>query len=116
MSASATMIQFAATNPRFSPGDLVRHRRYGYRGVVVAVDPRCQANSDWYLSNRTQPDQNQPWCHVLVDGGGTTTYAAQSNLDEDSSAEPIDHPLVAEFFSEFTCGRYRRNDREWLGW
>ena len=29
--------------PMFAPGDLVHHRRYGYRGVLVAVDRTCQA-------------------------------------------------------------------------
>ncbi|MEM8865790.1 MAG: heat shock protein HspQ [Planctomycetota bacterium] len=110
------MIQIATTVPRFAPGDLVVHQRYRYRGVVVAVDEHCRADSSWYLKNRTQPDQSQPWYHVLVHGGGQTTYAAQSSLATDSSGEPIDHPLVEEFFTEFVGSKYRRNDRPWPGW
>ena len=110
------MIRFSETKPMFVAGQLVRHCRYGYRGVVVAVDPRCLADDQWYMSNRTQPDQNQPWYHVLVDGAATTCYAAESNLEADTSCEPIDHPLVDEFFSGISNGRYKRNDRPWRGW
>lgn len=110
------MIRFAETTPQFAPGDLVQHLRHGYRGVVVAVDPRCQASADWYLANQTQPDQNQPWYHVLVDSSGATTYAAQGNLQVDQSAEPVDHPLVDKFFSGFCHGKYVRNQQAWLGW
>jgi heat shock protein HspQ len=110
------MIRFADTHPQFEPGTLVQHRQYGYRGIVVAVDPRCLADHDWYNSNRTQPDQNQPWYHVLVDGSASTTYAAESNLDRDESGEPVDHPLLAQFFDRTCDGRYVRNERPWHGW
>lgn len=110
------MIHFADTKPKFAPGQLVRHCRYRYRGVVVAADPRCLADHQWYISNRTQPDQNQPWYHVLVDGTGTTTYAAESNLNEDDLGGPVDHPLVTQFFDGFRDGRHVRNDRPWPGW
>jgi len=110
------MIRFADTSPRFEVGQLVMHRRYRYRGVVVAVDPRCRADPSWYLANRTQPDQSQPWYHVLVDGNGATTYAAESNLEADRSGGPVDHPLLAEFFHGMVGDRYVRNDRPWPGW
>lgn len=99
--------------PVFEPGQLVRHRRYGYRGVVVDRDARCQADEEWYQKNQTQPDRNQPWYHVLVDGSSTCTYAASENLIADLSGLPIDHPLVAYFFSEFKDGEYVRNGNPW---
>ena len=71
--------------PVFEPGQLVRHRRYGYRGVVVDRDECCRAGDDWYLKNQTQPDRDQPWYHVLVDGSSTCTYAASESLVADSS-------------------------------
>ena len=27
--------------PAFTPGQMVKHKRYGYRGVIVEVDPQC---------------------------------------------------------------------------
>lgn len=100
---------------RFTPGQLVRHRRYGYRGVVVDADPTCEADDAWYQANRSQPDRNQPWYHVLVHNSMQVTYAAQSNLDVDDSGEEVVHPYVAYFFSEFREGRYIRNDQPWPG-
>ncbi len=92
--------------PRFEPGQLVRHKRYGYRGVVVGADPCCRADDEWYYSNQTQPDRDQPWYHVLVDGSATTSYPAQENLEPDPTGEPIDHPLLDHFFTGFRDGRY----------
>ncbi len=98
---------------KFGPGDLVRHVRYQYRGVVVAHDPKCGADEQWYQSNQTQPDRNQPWYHVLVHESGSVTYPAESSLEPDDTAEPIIHPLLGQFFSEFIEGRYKRNDVPW---
>ena len=98
---------------RFVPGELVRHRRYGYRGVVVAFDLECQADEGWYRANRTQPKRDQPWYHVLVDGAAHTTYAAEENLRADDSPLAIRHPLLELYFSDFEDGFYRRNDRPW---
>ena len=99
--------------PAFAPGDLVSHKRYGYRGVVVAVDSACWASEDWYQSNQTQPDRNQPWYHVLVHDSSTATYPAESSLSRDSSGDPINHPWVGLFFLSFVDGRYLRNDNAW---
>lgn len=99
--------------PRFEPGQLVRHRRYGYRGVVAARDEFCQASEAWYQNNQTQPDRNQPWYHVLVDGSNHTTYAAATSLQEDTTGLPVDHPLVPLLFSDFVEGRYVRNEQPW---
>jgi heat shock protein HspQ len=91
----------------FEPGIVVQHRIYGYRGVVVSVDPRCMAGDTWYFSNKTQPARDQPWYHVLVhDSGGLSTYVAQSNLEADTSGYPIEHPRIACYFREFKEGRY----------
>ncbi len=102
------------SKPLFEPGQLVRHRHYDYHGVITAVDKVCQASDEWYASNRTQPDRNQPWYHVLVDGSDACTYAAQENLESDTEGLPIQHPLLEYFFTGFEHGRYIRNDRPWL--
>jgi heat shock protein HspQ len=102
-----------ATEPRFEPGQLVVHRRYGYRGVVVAFDDTCEAEDDWYLTNQTQPSRDQPWYHVLVHDSEQITYAAQTSLQADDSDQQINHPLVEHFFSSFSDGQYLRNDEAW---
>lgn len=100
----------------FRVGQVVRHRRYGYRGVVVSQDPECRADESWYRSNRTRPDREQPWYSVLVDGTGQVTYAAHSSLAGDDSKLPVQHPLVPQFFAGFDGERHVRNDRPWPGW
>ena len=97
----------------FATGQLVRHRRYDYRGVIVAFDLTCQAQDEWYFANRTQPDRYQRWYHVLVHGSQQVTYAAQTSLQADDSGHQVIHPLVERFFSSFEDGRYVRNDEPW---
>ena len=109
------MFKFAETVPEFAPGALVVHRRYGYRGLIVSVDPRCMADDRWYLANRTQPDQNQAWYHILVHDSVTVTYAAESNLLPDPGDQKVNHPLVDRFFFRTPGGRYQRNDSPWPG-
>ena len=99
--------------PRFEVGQCVRHDRYGYRGVIVALDLACRAEDGWYKSNRTQPDREQPWYHVLVHDAGHTTYAAQENLEEDPDPQPVSHPCMEIFFDGFDWGHHLRNDTPW---
>lgn len=94
----------------FGPGDLVQHKNYGYRGVVVAADSEFTGTDSWYHKNKTQPDKEQPWYHVLVDGSSAATYAAQSNLLAAKSHQKVEHPLVPLYFRSFTKGHYLRND------
>lgn len=98
----------------YKVGQLVKHKSYGYRGVIVSVDLSCQAPQEWYLSNRTQPKRNQPWYHVFVsNSGGQVTYPAQTSLIPDESFQSIEHPLISYFFDRFVEGHYVRNQQEW---
>ena len=90
---------------QFKVGEIVHHKRYHYRGVIVDWDGHCTADEDWYQSNKTQPKRDQAWYHVLVEGGGQT-YVAEENLEPDKSKEIIQHPLVKRFFTSFYQGQY----------
>jgi heat shock protein HspQ len=93
----------------FSPGELVHHKRFGYRGVVVDVDPVFQQTDAWYEKMaRSRPPKNRPWYHVLVDEAMYATYVAEQNLEPDASDAPIRHPLLEQFFDAFEDGRYVR--------
>ncbi|MCA9399424.1 MAG: heat shock protein HspQ, partial [Candidatus Omnitrophica bacterium] len=98
---------------RFHAGQVVRHKSYGYRGIVVASDQFCMASDEWYYGNQTQPDRNQPWLHVFVDGSDQVTYVAESNLIEDSDKKKIEHPLLSYFFTEDKAKGYVRNSNNW---
>ncbi len=106
------MTRATVTRTRFSVGDLVHHRLFDYRGVIVDVDPTCQASDAWYEQvARSRPPKDRPWYHVLVHGASHTTYVAERNLEADATAEPIEHPLLDRFFARFENGRYVRDER-----
>lgn len=100
---------------KFDPGDVIFHKKYGYRGVVVDFDITCQAPDAWYQSNQSQPDRNQPWYHILVDGNQQVTYSAQSNLSYDQLDKPVIHPMLNLFFSGHDAekNKYLRNNIPW---
>ncbi len=94
-------------NAQFSPGQLVQHRLFDYRGVIVDVDPDFQNSDDWYQSMaRSKPPKDKPWYHVLVHGADHMTYVAERNLEADESAKPVKHPALDHFFETFENGRY----------
>ena len=97
----------AVPSVHFNLGSVVCHKLYHYRGVIVAYDPIFAEGENWYLTNKTQPNRQQPWYHVLVhDSGGLSTYVAQSNLLNDQSGEPINHPRTDNYFTGFKEGAY----------
>ena len=109
---SATEMDTASniTRSRFSVGQLVHHRLFDYRGVIVDVDPEFQLTEEWYDSvARSRPPKDEPWYHVLVHGAEHSTYVAEQNLEPDDSTSPIEHPALDEFFSRFENGRYIGN-------
>ncbi len=96
---------------KFSVGELVHHRLFDYRGVIVDVDRDFQGTDDWYDAvAKSRPPKNRPWYHVLVHGEMHTTYVAERNLEHDGSLEPIVHPLLDQFFSRFEDGKYFRRE------
>jgi heat shock protein HspQ len=96
----------------FEVGQIVEHKIYEYRGLIVEIDPSCMASEDWYRSNQTQPEKNQPWYHILVDGAHHITYVAESNLLKDSLKKSVVHPMLNLFFFgiDEENNRYLRND------
>ena len=96
--------------PKFEIGDVIHHRRYGYRGVIIGIDPECEASDEWYERNQTQPRRNQPWYHVLRHQGWEH-YVAEENLEPDDTGEKIDHPLIPIYFPSFHEGKYYQRSR-----
>ena len=93
---------------RFGVGQLIRHARFDYRGVVVEVDSTFSGTDEWYEAvARSRPPKDRPWYHVLPHGAAHMTYVAERHLEDDPSEQPIDHPLLSHFFQLFSQGRYR---------
>ncbi len=94
-------------NAKFSIGDVVHHKLFDYRGVVIDADPEFQLSDEWYETvARSRPPKDQPWYHILVHGATHTTYVAERNLEPDQSGEAIQHPLVDQYFTRFSEGKY----------
>ena len=92
---------------QFSPGQLVYHNLFDYRGVIIDVDPTFQRSSEWYKRVAlTRPPKDQPWYRILVDDSDGETYVAERNLQLDLMDDPIEHPRVQQFFSSFDDGIY----------
>ena len=99
------------TKVKFSIGELVHHRLFDYRGVIVDVDRNFQATDEWYeMVAKSRPPKNKPWYHVLVHGSDHSTYVAEQNLEPDEAGEPIYHPMLEHFFSKLVDGKYVRNE------
>lgn len=92
---------------KFSVGDVVHHKRFGYRGVIVDADATFSLSEEWYeVMAKSRPPKDRPWYHVLVHGSDQQTYVAERNIEPDDSGEPIRHPLVDSYFEEFRNGHY----------
>ncbi len=97
---------------KFSVGQLIHHRLFDYRGVIVDVDRTFQASEAWYAQMaKSKPPKDKPWYHVLVHGASHATYVAEQNLEADASDEPVIHPMLEHFFSDFIDGRYVQPQR-----
>lgn len=97
---------------KFSIGQCIQHRLFDYRGVVVDVDPEFLGSDDWYeQAAKTRPPRDEPWYHILVHDAGNETYVAERNLTQDDSNEPVNHPLLNDFFTRFDQGLYQSDRR-----
>ncbi len=101
------MGEAVTANAHFSIGDLVQHKLFDYRGVIVDVDPHLMLSNEWYeaVACSRQP-KDQPWYHVLVHEVTLETYVAERNLEPDKSGAPVRHPLIGACFRSFSDGHY----------
>ncbi len=98
---------------KFHIGQIVDHRKFGYRGVVFDVDAEFSASERWYETvAKSRPPKDAPWYHVLVDGENYTTYVAERNLIESENISPIQHPLIEAYFSGLAKNRYLIANRQ----
>ena len=96
---------------KFSIGQVIHHKLFDYRGVIVDVDPVFSGTEEWYEKVAlSRPPKDRPWYHVLVDGATHQTYVAERNLEPDESGMPVNHPLVNEFFTGFDKGVYTNKE------
>jgi len=97
-------------DPLFNIGDIVRHRIYPFRGVIVDVDAEFSNTEEWYQSipAEMRPSRKQPYYHLMAENTETfyTAYVSQQNLVGDRENGPLEHPDLEEIFNGLDKGKY----------
>jgi heat shock protein HspQ len=102
---------------KFTIGQIVKHRKFPFRGVIYDIDPEFSNSEDWYNSipEEIRPERNQPFYHIFAENEEThyDAYVSEQNLMLDESDQPIYHPAISEVFGEFDTDMniYRTNNR-----
>jgi heat shock protein HspQ len=96
---------------KFGIGQVVRHRKYPFRGLIYDVDPVFANTEEWWLSipEDVRPSKEQPFYHLLAENTETEyiAYVSEQNLLADESGEPLRHPQIDEIFVKTEAGNYR---------
>jgi len=97
-------------NAKYHLGQIVRHKKHPFRGVIFDVDPEFSNTDDWYESipEDHRPKREQPYYHLLAENDHSfyVAYVSEQNLVEDVSGEPVDHPDIPDLFGPFKNGQY----------
>ena len=101
-------------SPKFNIGDIVKHKLYPFRGVIVDIDPSFSNSEEWYeaIPVDLRPKKDQPFYHLLAENSETfySAYVSQQNLLSDSESGPINHPEISDLFTDVNNGRYVLRD------
>ena len=99
------------SDTKFQIGQVVRHRFYPFRGVIVDVDPTFDNTEEWWNSipQEVRPRKDQPYYHLLAENETThyIAYVSEQNLLADESGDPVRHPDVLQIFGSLRDGYYR---------
>lgn len=95
---------------KYNLGQIVRHRKHPFRGVVFDVDPEFANTEEWYESipEDSRPAKEQPFYHLLAENDHSfyVAYVSEQNLVADYSGEPVEHPDIPDMFGPFQDGQY----------
>lgn len=98
------------TRAKYHLGQVVRHKKHPFRGVVFDVDAMFSNTEDWYQSipEDSRPSKDQPFYHLLAENDHSyyVAYVSEQNLVADYSGRPVDHPDLPDLFGEFEDGHY----------
>lgn len=96
---------------KFTIGQVVRHRKYPFRGVIFDVDPSFQNTEEWWLSipAEVRPQKDQPFYHLYAENDETeyVAYVSEQNLLVDNTREPCRHPQIDQTFVRLGDGNYK---------
>ena len=100
---------------KYSLGQIVKHRKYPFRGVVFDIDPTFANTEEWLLSipEEVRPSREQPFYHLFAENAETeyVAYVSEQNLLPDETGKPVRHPQIAEMFERTRDGGYKLRTR-----
>lgn len=104
------LLNMFKTRAKYALGQVVRHKKHPFRGVVFDVDAVFSNTEEWYqkIPEDSRPSKEQPFYHLLAENDQSyyVAYVSEQNLVADYSGQPIDHPDLSEFFGDFDDGHY----------
>lgn len=99
---------------KYGIGDVVKHRLFGFRGVVFDVDPEFNNTEEWWqaIPEGIRPHKDQPFYHLFAENETSCyeAYVSEQNLLSDDSGEPLQHPEIHHWFGSFLGDRYEVMD------
>ncbi|WP_036261010.1 heat shock protein HspQ [Methylocapsa aurea] len=99
------------TIAKFCIGQVVKHRKYPFRGIIYDVDPVFSNTDEWWLSipADVRPRKDQPFYHLFAENAETeyVAYVSEQNLLPDTSGDPVRHPQVDKMFVRADDGGYQ---------
>jgi len=104
-------------NVKFRVGQVVKHLRFGYKGVIIGWDETARAPEDWLkeMHKNHKEWRKQPNYALLVDTRDRTvpqiTYVPQENIKVIQHTKIL-HPSVENYFENFDGSQYL--PRPWL--
>ena len=96
---------------KFGIGQVVKHRKHAFRGIVYDVDPVFANTEEWWeaIPEEVRPRKDQPFYHLFAENAETeyVAYVSEQNLLADTSGDPVRHPQVDEVFVRANDGGYQ---------
>jgi heat shock protein HspQ len=96
---------------KFGIGQVVRHKKYAFRGIIHDVDPVFAHTEEWWQSipEEIRPHKDQPFYHLFAESAGSEylAYVSEQNLVADTSGDPIHHLQADEMFVRAQDGGYK---------
>ena len=74
--------------PDYKIGQLIKHKLFNYRGVILKVDDSFKSTEEWYNHvAKSKPPKDKPWYTVLVHNA-CLLYTSPSPRDRTRSRMP----------------------------
>ncbi|KAI9773438.1 MAG: hypothetical protein M1840_007654 [Geoglossum simile] len=92
---------------KYKVGQVFRHRRYGYQGIITGWDVECGMDQGWILENRVDRldrGRHQSFYHILVEDR-SVRYVAEENIE-------IEQPEEVNELMELAGRHFKRWDKK----